>query len=635
MVALTVIAAGLVLKDAVLRDGQAEASGAEAFVALSSSDVASYHEVVGLVTESGGDLRHGFMPNAMFVEMGAGTQVALSQHPGVALIDKDTVDVSALQSLGGLAATAAAAWNESLTGGSGVPPVPPTSFDDSNPPPIPPVEPPGGPASGGPASVAPGILDTATFLAGDVGYNLILLESDGGPGFCSPANPSSEDWSANQIVEVFNGVTRGMEFWARRDASPEQVIPQMLSLTVARTSCEPIARTVGDSSKWIADALTATGCPAQPASFTTAQAQCLHEQRVDEQVDWAFNIYVVNSFNDPDGEFHGGGVAYGFDTHLFQTYDNGDYTIYYMDRITAHEAGHVFGAADEYGSCNPAFQAGYLAVPNASCNNGGITTDISIMGGYEELIHPDVDVSVAARGAVGWRNPAFENGWTVVDVLRTSSTTFDALPLSPLLGNQPGMYATALSTPYPPGQGFRPISISHPKQIFWQLNGGPFSSATPADGAVGEEHEQFFFAPSTPLANGTYTFGAKSINKFGHESPVASRTVTIASNTAFDSDNDGCNDAREVGPLANQGGRRNPSNTWDYMNATGDGLNRVDDILAVVQKYFIDQGNPAYTVATDRTDDEKSEEPWDLGPPNGLQRVDDILAAVKQYFHDC
>ncbi len=101
-----------------------------------------------------------------------------------------------------------------------------------------------------------------------------------------------------------------------------------------------------------------------------------------------------------------------------------------------------------------------------------------------------------------------------------------------------------------------------------------------------------------------------------------------------DFDGDGCEDLEELGDDPQLGGMRDPTNPWDYLNPTHDGKNRVDDILAVLGQYFIDEGNPAYTEDTDRTAIELGD-PWDLGPPNGEQRVDDILAAVKSYHHDC
>ena len=123
-------------------------------------------------------------------------------------------------------------------------------------------------------------------------------------------------------------------------------------------------------------------------------------------------------------------------------------------------------------------------------------------------------------------------------------------------------------------------------------------------------------------------------------------SFTKLPNTGVGSDTDGdsCEDVKELsgtvntsGVLTGQGagGWRDPLNRYDYLNPTGDGLNRVDDILAIVNQYFVDDppNNPDLTSLTDRT--ALKPEAWNLGKPNGQQRVDDILAAVKQYFHDC
>lgn len=114
-----------------------------------------------------------------------------------------------------------------------------------------------------------------------------------------------------------------------------------------------------------------------------------------------------------------------------------------------------------------------------------------------------------------------------------------------------------------------------------------------------------------------------------------------------DTDGDGCPDLKEQQTASGSqatGGLRDYLNPWDYFNPTHDGLNRVDDILEIVQQYFQDQyllsppnppntPNPDYTTDTDRT--QSTPYQWSLGPPNGQQRVDDILHSVHQYFHDC
>jgi subtilisin family serine protease len=113
----------------------------------------------------------------------------------------------------------------------------------------------------------------------------------------------------------------------------------------------------------------------------------------------------------------------------------------------------------------------------------------------------------------------------------------------------------------------------------------------------------------------------------------------------FDYDGDGCPNGNELENAAGSeetGGLRDPENEWDYFNPSGDGRNRVDDIVAVVNQYYDDDDAftpgtppyaPGYNPATDRT--VLGPNAWNLGPPNGIQRVDDIVTAINHYFHDC
>jgi len=114
-----------------------------------------------------------------------------------------------------------------------------------------------------------------------------------------------------------------------------------------------------------------------------------------------------------------------------------------------------------------------------------------------------------------------------------------------------------------------------------------------------------------------------------------------------DFDSDGCADYRELQSAPGSetsGGLRNAKNPHDYFNPSGDGENRVDDILLVVQAYFNDDddGNPGlppyepgYDPDMDRSNLAGSPNPWNTGAPDGLQRVQDILHAINSYFHDC
>lgn len=117
------------------------------------------------------------------------------------------------------------------------------------------------------------------------------------------------------------------------------------------------------------------------------------------------------------------------------------------------------------------------------------------------------------------------------------------------------------------------------------------------------------------------------------QTPRIDARVALLTDDNADYDGDGCTNGREFGTDPTQGGQRNPLWPWDYMNPTGDGMNRLDDVLAVVNQYFIDQGDPGYTNTTDRT--YVGPHPWSLGAPNGTQRLDDVIAAISQYLADC
>ncbi len=129
-----------------------------------------------------------------------------------------------------------------------------------------------------------------------------------------------------------------------------------------------------------------------------------------------------------------------------------------------------------------------------------------------------------------------------------------------------------------------------------------------------------------------------------------------------DADRDGCLDKQEGGLDPTQGGLRDPFFFWDYgdmpledppgsASYARNRMIRVDDILAVVNRYFADDAGG--TAAVNRNSDPLSAppangyhpafdrgkisgpHPWNVLPPDGKIRVGDILTVVRQYFHDC
>jgi hypothetical protein len=63
-------------------------------------------------------------------------------------------------------------------------------------------------------------------------------------------------------------------------------------------------------------------------------------------------------------------------------------------------------------------------------------------------------------------------------------------------------------------------------------------------------------------------------------------------------------------------------------------MNRVDDVLVVLDGYYLSASDPGYSTTFDRGGFD-GPNAWDTLPPDGRVRIDDILAAVRSYQQDC
>jgi hypothetical protein len=116
----------------------------------------------------------------------------------------------------------------------------------------------------------------------------------------------------------------------------------------------------------------------------------------------------------------------------------------------------------------------------------------------------------------------------------------------------------------------------------------------------------------------------------------------------WDSDGDGCINARELSDSQAGGGMRDPSNPYDFFDPAkldASHKHNAADILAVQQGFGIHEWivnnpgavlkpNPNYNSNLDRTAINGSNA-WNLGPGNGYITAVDILAAQKSYGHNC
>ena len=125
--------------------------------------------------------------------------------------------------------------------------------------------------------------------------------------------------------------------------------------------------------------------------------------------------------------------------------------------------------------------------------------------------------------------------------------------------------------------------------------------------------------------------------------PTATRTTTptptaTATPSGPDTDGDGCPDAREdvVGAGAELfGGNRDKTSPWDWYEDPydGDTLVDYDDVLTVLGHVGEVPGDPAYSVAYDRS--APTGQPWQTNAPDGIIDFDDVLGELASFGSLC
>lgn len=262
-------------------------------------------------------------------------------------------------------------------------------------------------------------LDTGEFLLGTVTVTPVLFESNGA------TDPSSEDWTAEEIDQVLAKVTEGVNWWRDTLASMgtvhslEFVIDDTFAVNPVPTPYEPISRPSTDFTLYAGDFITAQGY-GNVTLIEDGVRQFNHAQRVKFGTDWAFTIFIADSSGDSDGLFAAGNsfaAAFAYPGGLFivSPSTRGPSTF-------AHEMGHIFWARDEYpGGGSWTDRRGYYDTQNLNAADNptpGFVQEISIMRGGVPLsdafaAHVSPESTLAM---VGWQDSDGDGVFDVADV---------------------------------------------------------------------------------------------------------------------------------------------------------------------------------------------------------------------------
>lgn len=493
-----------------------------ALVVLATDDELALREVAAAIEASGGAVRHEFPPRAMIAAVDDDSLARLGADPTVAMATREPVAVEgAVAQWGPSAQVGVRAWNDVfaapphalLPASEGLPLVGDVLL---SPEPI--------PARGLVAAAEgapPGatIYQTSEYLLGRAAVGVVLLESNGS------IDANTEDWSGDRLGQVTSEIVAGLDWWVSQ--YPHAVGRPSFTYTYhlgTATGYEPITRASSEQGKWMSQALTALGYPCTESDYHAAARSYVNALRESQHADWAFLVFVVDSANDVDGMFADGyfGYAYLNGPLLVMTYDNDGWGIGAMDRVLAHEVGHIFGAGDEYCSpgyscCSPDSYYGYLNIRNSNCGTG-VTCVMN---------QSSSAVCAVTREQLGWRDLDGDSSPDILDVAPT--ITLEPYGVAETLETELTFAGGASVRAYPNQRiAGADVTLNRIAGIQYRVDGGAWQPASAADGLFDEGTEDYILTTPT-LGPGAHTIEVRASDTSGNLSstPYPSDTVTV------------------------------------------------------------------------------------------------------------
>lgn len=354
------------------------------------------------------------------------------------------------------------------------------------------------------------------YMAGSVAVRLVLPESSGA------IDRSSADWTAAQIAAIRSHVQAGLDWWVAR--LPLARLSFQLQVEVVPTDYEPIAYGLSEEGRWIGDTLARLGFTG--ATYFDQAYAAANALRAERGTDWATTIFVVNSAGQASGAFADGRFAYAYIGGPFMvlTADAGAYGSSRIATVVAHELGHIFGALDQYAAagirCDQ--RSGYLDTPTSNSQFEGCGTSFpSIM--LEPLgAFAAGQVDASALHQLGYRDSDADGLIDPLDTMPTLELQDHSLASST---GRPLIRGIARDVAFP-SASLPAVSLNPIRAVEYRVDGGPWMTASPTDGAFDGVREPF--SAELPLYDGSYLLEVRAINSIGVSSPPLASRIEVA-----------------------------------------------------------------------------------------------------------
>jgi parallel beta-helix repeat protein len=354
---------------------------------------------------------------------------------------------------------------------------------------------------------APGPKNVCEYAMGSVKVAVFFVESNGS------IDPESENWSDSRKSQVLSEIQEAFSFWEGLEADADLTF-SIEDMGRRNTSYEAITRPSSDVDLWIGEIMDNLGI--ESGFYLLRVMSFNHWLREQYDTDWAFSIFVADSYNDTDGSFADpprSAWANWMAGNIVMTYDNSGYGIDFMNNVAAHETGHMFYATDEY--ANPGERSGYLN--ELEVDDSGALMDVN-----------NLWLSSGTELQIGWRDSDSDS---TMDILDTEPNTYlEPYEPDPTFNASPTYSGYAVVVPYPnenPNGYSLDVTLNKIAGVQFRIDNGSWMNATSSDGAFDEEIEAFSF--TTPLLSaGTHFIETRSINSVNNSDPTyANDTITI------------------------------------------------------------------------------------------------------------
>jgi len=188
---------------------------------------------------------------------------------------------------------------------------------------------------------------TSLYMTGSVAVGVVIVSG-------TQANLSLSSTEQQKIIQE---VQEGLTFLS--NAEPRAKLSFVYDIRLITVSVAPGSTSDYELAEapWRNAALQQMGFPAN----SSGSVQYVQNLKQSKGTNWAyvgyFTKYPLHWF------------AYAGGERVVMHYDNDGWGPDSINAVFAHETCHIFGAADEYGSCACGGSHGYLGIPNNNCKN--------------------------------------------------------------------------------------------------------------------------------------------------------------------------------------------------------------------------------------------------------------------------